>query len=156
MIPFLSVEYNCQMRCKHMPSGNSATSNDNSMRLDKWLWCARFFKTRSLAAAAIKSGKVKVDGNRPKPAKTVCPGETLKIRRGPYEYHVVIAALSHQRLNASAAADLYTETAESIARREELALQLKAQAAAQPHPAGRPTKRQRREIIRFNKKNRES
>lgn len=139
-----------------MSSADTSNSHDNSMRLDKWLWCARFFKTRSLAAGAIKSGKVKVDGHRPKPAKTIGPGDMLKIRRGPYEYHVTVDALSHQRLSATAAAELYTETEESKAEREQLALQLKAEAAAQPRPAGRPTKRQRREIIRFNQKNRES
>ena len=125
------------------------------MRLDKWLWCARFFKTRSQAAAAIRSGKVKVGGNRPKPARTVTAGESLQIRKGPYEYRINIQALSQQRLSASAAASLYTEDPDSINEREQLAEQLKAESAAQPRPKRRPSKRERREIIRFNKRQRE-
>ncbi len=124
-----------------------------TMRLDKWLWCARFFKTRGRAASAIKGGKVKVDGQRPKPAKTITPGAALSIRRGAYEYHVEVNALSHQRLGASAAAELYTETPASREAREQLAAQLKAEAASQPRPPRRPTKRERRQIIHFNQKN---
>lgn len=123
-----------------------------SMRLDKWLWAARFFKTRALAASAIKTGKVLVDGHRPKPAKTISPGISLSIRRGPYQYHVEITALSHQRLSAGKAVDLYTESRASIEAREILATQLKAEAAAQPRPPRRPSKRERRQIIRFTKK----
>lgn len=128
----------------------------NTMRLDKWLWCARFFKTRSLAAAAVKSGKILVDGQRPKPAKSIGPGARLQIRRGPYEYRVTIETLTHQRQSATAAAALYRESPESIAAREALAAELKAEAAAQPHyHKGRPTKRERRELMRFNRRMRE-
>lgn len=127
-----------------------------TMRLDKWLWCARFFKTRALAASAIKAGKVLVDNDRPKPAKTIAPGVELTIRRGPYEYSIHVDALSQQRLGAAAAAGLYTESEASIRARQELAEQMKLEAAARPRPPRRPDKRQRRQIIRFNQKNRES
>lgn len=138
-----------------MSSGTRETDKDN-MRLDKWLWCARFFKTRSQAAAAIRSGKVKVEGNRPKPAKTVTVGEALQIRKGPYEYRITVDRLSSQRLSAADAVSLYSESADSISEREQLAVQLKAESAAQPRPKRRPTKRERREIMRFNKRQRES
>ncbi|MCS3902713.1 ribosome-associated heat shock protein Hsp15 [Methylohalomonas lacus] len=128
-------------------------NDQTAMRLDKWLWCARFFKTRGRAASAIKGGKVKVDGQRPKPAKTIAPGAELIVRRGPYEYHIEVNALSHQRLGASAAAELYTESAASRAAREQLAAQIKAEATSQPRPPRRPTKRERRQIIHFNQKN---
>lgn len=126
-----------------------------TMRLDKWLWCARFFKTRALAADAVKTGKVLVDGIRPKPAKTISPGMRLKIHRGPYEYCLTIEALAAQRQSAADAASLYHETADSIAVRETLARQLKTEAALQPRPKGRPTKRERRELVRFNRRIRE-
>lgn len=125
------------------------------MRLDKWLWCARFFKTRALAANAIRGGKVRVDGQRPKAAKTINPGARLDIRRGPYEFHVEIQALSHQRLSATAAADLFTESAASIEARETLAAELKATAVSQPRPVRRPDKRERRQILRFQERNRD-
>jgi len=134
-----------------MSADNSNTAAE-TMRLDKWLWCARFFKTRSQAAAAIRSGKVKVDGNRPKSAKTITTGESLQVRRGPYEHHITVAALSQQRLGAAAAATLYSESQASVRERERLAAQLKSESAAQPRPKRRPTKRERREIMRFKKK----
>lgn len=130
-------------------SADNPNTAAETMRLDKWLWCARFFKTRSQAAAAIRSGKVKVDGNRPKPAKTITTGESLQVRRGPYEYHITVAALSQQRLGAAAAVSLYTESAESVQAREQLAMQLKSEAGAVPRPKRRPTKRERREIMKF-------
>jgi len=123
-----------------------------TMRLDKWLWCARFYKTRSQAAAAIRSGKVKVHGNRPKPARTITGGDELQIRKGAYEYRIRVDALSHQRLGATAANSLYTESADSIRAREQLALQMKSGAGAVPRPKRRPTKRERREIMRFKEK----
>ncbi len=126
------------------------------MRLDKWLWCARFFKTRSLAATAVRGGKIRVDGHRPKPAKTISTGARLQIRKGAYEYHITVDALTHQRLGGSAATALYTESEASIAERERLAEQLKADSAALPRPKRRPDKRERREIMAFNKRNRGS
>lgn len=125
------------------------------MRLDKWLWCARFFKTRSLAATAIRTGKVHVDGERPKPAKVIATGAELAIRRGPFEYRIRVLALAHNRLSAAAAQTLYVEDEESIAARDQLAIELKADAALQPHVRGRPTKRQRRQLLEFQRRARE-
>ncbi|MEQ8428293.1 MAG: S4 domain-containing protein [Gammaproteobacteria bacterium] len=122
-----------------------------SMRLDKWLWCARFFKTRALAAAAIKNNKVKVDGDTVKPSRSIVTGANVLIRKPPFEYDIRILKLSPNRVSGSLAAQLYEETAESIARRELLTTQLKAEAAAFPRTRGRPTKRDRRHIIRFTR-----
>jgi ribosome-associated heat shock protein Hsp15 len=121
----------------------------DKVRLDKWLWAARFFKTRSLAAEAISGGKVHVNEARAKPAHTVRAGETLSIRRGPYEYIVVVKGLSHQRGPATQAILLYEETTESRQKREALAAQSKLHALNAPHPVRRPTKKDRRRIIRF-------
>ncbi len=120
------------------------------MRLDKYLWAARFFKTRSLAAEAIEAGRVSVNGERAKPSKTVKPGDALAIRRPPWEHLVTIRALSDKRGSASVAQALYEETAESRVRREALAAELKAM----PPPVfkGRPTKKDRRALERFNRR----
>lgn len=123
----------------------------DKVRLDKWLWAARFFKTRSLAAEAISSGKIQAEGARVKPAHHVTLGEILTIRRGSYEYTVVVRELSRQRGPASRAALLYEETSASVEKREALAAQLKLQGAAASFPPRRPNKRDRRRIIRFTK-----
>ena len=124
------------------------------MRLDKWLWAARFFKTRRLAVEAIDGGKVRLDGERAKPAKEVRPGATLAIRRGPYEHVVIVRGLSERRGPASEAAQLYEETAESIAERERLHAELKATAVQ--HGEARPTKRDRRQLDEFRRRQFES
>jgi ribosome-associated heat shock protein Hsp15 len=124
-------------------------ANSEKVRLDKWLWAARFFKTRMLAAEAISGGKVHVNKDRVKPAHILRPGEILTIRRGPYEYEVVVRGLSRQRGPASQAALLYEETPGSVQRREALASQAKLHALTAPHPSRRPNKRDRRRIIRF-------
>lgn len=120
------------------------------MRLDKFLWAARFFKTRSLAAEAIEAGRVGVNGERAKPAKTVKPGDALAIRRPPWEHLVTVRALSDKRGSAAVAQALYEETEESRARREALAADLKSM----PPPVfkGRPTKKDRRTLERFNRR----
>ena len=125
--------------------------SDDKMRLDKWLWAARFFKTRSLAAEAIQGGKVHVNGSRVKPAHVVKLGETLGIRRGPDEYSVIVKRLASIRGPASQAVLLYQETAQSAQRREALAAERKSQTALVPHPVHRPSKRDRRQIIRFTR-----
>ncbi len=125
--------------------------SEEKVRIDKWLWAARFFKTRGLAGEAIRGGKVELNGSRAKPAKTLQVGDKLRIRRGPYEYHVVVEGLSRHRGPASVAATLYRETAESIAAREALAAQLRAASAGQPRAPGRPSKRDRRRIVRFTR-----
>jgi ribosome-associated heat shock protein Hsp15 len=118
-------------------------------RLDKWLWAARFFKTRSLAADAIESGKVHVDGERVKVAKEVRLGAVIHIRRKELEMEVVVRGLSTQRKGAPEAALLYEETPESAVRRQEAAITREAEHARRERGAGRPTKRQMREIRKF-------
>ncbi|MCG8379858.1 MAG: RNA-binding protein [Proteobacteria bacterium] len=122
------------------------------MRLDKWLWCARFFKTRALAATAIKGNKIRVNDNAIKAAKNIKPGDKLTIRKPPYRHDITVLKLSKNRLSASQAILLYEETAESIKTREDLAKQIKAESASFPRTRGRPSKRDRRHIIRFIRK----
>jgi len=121
----------------------------DKVRLDKWLWAARFFKTRSLAADAVDSGKVHVDGDRAKPAKEVKLGQVMRIRRGPEEMEVVVRGLSMQRKGAPEAALLYEETEASRTRREEAAITREADHAQRERGMGRPTKRQLRDIKKF-------
>jgi len=126
------------------PSGHPA-----KVRLDKWLWAARFFKTRSLAKAAIDSGKVHFDGQRVKVSKEIAVGAVLQIRQGTVEKQVVVRQLSAQRRGASEAQLLYEETADSVARREAQAQARKAAGGMLDHPAQRPSKLQRRQLHRF-------
>ena len=119
------------------------------LRLDKWLWAARFFKTRSLAKAAIEGGKVHLAGQRVKVSKEICVGDTLQIRQGWDEKVVLVKELSDQRRGAPEAQLLYEETAESLARREAEAAARKAAGGMIDRPARRPTKKQRRQIHRF-------
>jgi ribosome-associated heat shock protein Hsp15 len=116
------------------------------VRLDKWLWAARFFKTRSLAKAAIESGKVHLDGQRVKISKEITAGDTLQIRQGWDEKVVLVKQLSDQRRGAPEAQILYEETAASLAKREAQALARKAAGGMIDRPAHRPTKKQRRQI----------
>lgn len=124
------------------------SAEQEKLRIDKWLWVARFFKTRSLAADAVECGKVLLNSARIKPAKLIAAGDTLAIRLGPYQHVIDVLALSNKRGPASEAQKLYQETEESRLRREALALELKAQPEAAAHE-GRPTKRDRREIEKF-------
>ncbi len=119
------------------------------VRLDRWLWAARFFKTRAFAAAAVAGGKVHVNGGRAKPAKQVQVGDALWVRVGPYEWLVTVRALSERRGPAKAALALYEESLEGRAARERLAEQLKMAPAPTYQGKGRPTKKQRREIERL-------
>ena len=121
-------------------------------RLDKWLWAARFFKTRALAATAIDGGKIEVNGDRAKRARRLSPGDRLSIRLGPYEHVVNVRALSNRRGPASVATELYEETAESRKAREVLAIQLKAANTAFSHEKGKPGKKERRDLLRFKDK----
>jgi len=124
----------------------------SSMRLDKWLWCARFYKTRGLAADAIKGGKVLVNEEKPKPSKTIHAGTRLIIRRTPYQFDITIVLLAKSRKSAGEAALLYQESEESTRKREEISARLKLDAINNPRTTGRPTKRDRRHIIRFKTK----
>ena len=121
---------------------------ETKLRIDKWLWAARFFKTRSLAADSVECGKVLVNDVRVKPAKAITVGDTLTIRLGPYQHVVEVVALSDKRGPAPQAQKLYRETEASRVQREALAAELRAQ----PKPAfprGRPTKQDRRAIEKF-------
>ncbi len=116
----------------------------NAIRVDKWLWAARFFKTRALAADAVSGGKVHVNGARTKPAKPVRVGDRLEVQRGVVEMTVVVRALDDRRGPAPRAATLYEETDDSRAERERRAAATAAQRLATPQTQGRPTKRDRR------------
>ena len=124
-------------------------SADTRLRLDKWLWAARFYKTRTLAAQAVDAGQVRVAGERVKTAHAVRTGERVSIRKAGYVWDVTVTALSDRRGGAAEAALLYKEDEASIAAREELAKQRKAAADASPRYPGRPTKRQRRKLEDF-------
>jgi ribosome-associated heat shock protein Hsp15 len=133
-----------------MPSPLESPSHAGRVRVDKWLWAARFFKTRALAAEAIGGGKVLVNGDRVKPAKLLQLGDEVRIRLGPYEHAVHVRGISERRGPATVAATLYEETPESVAARAKLAEQLRmAPAAFVYEEKGRPTKRDRRELDRF-------
>ncbi len=118
-------------------------------RLDKWLWAARFYKTRSLAGTAIDGGKVQLNSQRAKRAKSVRPGDELRIRKGVYEYVIVVKTLSERRGPATDAQALYEETEESRHRRESAAIQLRSISETTLGTKGRPTKKERRDIERF-------
>jgi ribosome-associated heat shock protein Hsp15 len=125
------------------------TESEDRTRVDKWLWAARFYKTRALAAEAITGGKVQVNGERVKRARPLQVGDEIRIRQGPYEHHIVVRGLSARRGPASQAAELYEETPESRAAREQLALQMKTLHSMFVPERGRPTKKDRREINRL-------
>ena len=125
------------------------TENNARVRLDKWLWAARFFKTRSLAKDAIDGGKVHYDGQRCKVSKMAEVGATLKIRQGFDEKEVVIAVLSDQRRGAPEARLLYEETPQSIKNRMDRAEERKILKASAPIPDHKPNKKERRDMRRF-------
>ena len=122
---------------------------DNKCRLDKWLWAARFFKTRGLAADAIDGGKVRVDGDRAKPAKEVKIGALITIRNKDVEIECEATGLSNIRRGAPEAALLYAETEASKQRRDNAKITREDDHAVRERGAGRPTKRQLRDIKRF-------
>jgi len=126
---------------------------DEPIRIDKWLWAARFFKTRALAAEAVSGGKVEIAGARAKPSRIVRVGDRLTIRRGPYEWTVIVKQLARLRGPAPQAQQLYSETPESELNRQTIAAQLKLEQPPQFDAPGRPTKRDRREMARFTKRN---
>jgi ribosome-associated heat shock protein Hsp15 len=125
---------------------------NESIRIDKWLWAARFFKTRSLAADAVTGGKIDVNGARAKPSRIMRLGDKLSIRRGPYESTVVVKGLAKLRGPASEAQLLYEETEESIRRRELTSAQLKLERPPEFDSPGRPSKKDRRAVLRFTKR----
>jgi ribosome-associated heat shock protein Hsp15 len=119
------------------------------LRIDKWLWAARFYRTRSLAAAAVEAGQVRVDGERVKPARALHEGERVSVRRDALVWEVVVTALAERRGSAADAAKLYCETAEGAKVREAEIARRRAVRAAAPHFDSRPTKRDRRKLQDF-------
>ncbi|KAB8312378.1 ribosome-associated heat shock protein Hsp15 [Erwinia endophytica] len=120
-----------------------------AVRLDKWLWAARFYKTRATAREMIEGGKVHYNGQRCKPGKIVELHAELTLRQGNDERTVIIASISDRRGPAIDAQQLYTETAQSIEKREKIALARKMNALSMPHPDRRPDKKERRNLIKF-------
>ena len=120
-----------------------------AVRLDKWLWAARFFKTRALAVEAIEGGKVELNGEKPKRAKTVKPGDRLRLRLGPYEHLLAVREVSERRGPATVAAGLYEEDPEGKARRELLREQHRLAPPAFDFGEGKPSKKQRRDLHRL-------
>ncbi|HWC75804.1 MAG TPA: S4 domain-containing protein [Gemmatimonadales bacterium] len=123
--------------------------NEDTVRLDRWLWAARFFKTRALAADAVAGGKVQLNGARAKPAKPVRAGDALRVRVGPYDWIITVRAVTERRGSARDALLLYDESPEGRATRERLAEQHKIAPAPAYQGKGRPTKKQRRELRRL-------
>jgi ribosome-associated heat shock protein Hsp15 len=122
------------------------------IRLDKWLWAARFFKTRALAAEAVTGGKIGINGDRPKPSRIVRPGDLLTIRRGLYEWTVTVKVVARLRGSASQTQQLYEETEESVSRREAAIARLKLEGSPEFDSPGRPSKKDRRAIERWTRR----
>ena len=118
-------------------------------RIDKWLWAARFFKTRSLAAESVAGGKVEVNGSRPKPSRIVRVGDHLSVRRGVYEWIVIVKGVAKNRGPASEAQLLYEETEESVRKRQTVSARLRLERPPEFNLPGRPSKKDRRAIQRF-------
>ena len=126
----------------------------STVRLDKWLWAARFFKTRSLASTAILNGRVKINGDRCKPSKLLRVGDKLEIHSAPFDWHLLVLSLSDRRGSPAVASALFQESEESQERREELRQQLKAaRGSGFLENKARPTKKDRRALINLKKKN---
>ncbi|WP_025342185.1 ribosome-associated heat shock protein Hsp15 [Mannheimia varigena] len=132
-----------------MKNKHEKEANSNEVRLDKWLWAARFYKTRTIAKAMIEGGKVHYNGQRAKVSKAVEIGATIKLRQGNEEKEVEVLALSDQRRGAQEAQLLYQETEKSVKLREAMAFARKANALSMPHPDRRPNKKERRDLIKF-------
>ncbi|AYH49807.1 MULTISPECIES: ribosome-associated heat shock protein Hsp15 [Dickeya] len=130
-------------------SKDSQHDDDNAVRLDKWLWAARFYKTRSLAREMIDGGKVHYNGQRSKPGKLVELDAEITLRQGNDARTVIVRAISAQRRTAAQAQALYEETQQSIEKREKLAQARKLNALSMPHPDRRPDKKERRDLIKF-------
>ncbi len=131
---------------------NDMPETRHSVRLDSWLWAARFYKTRTLAAEAVDGGKIDLNGDRPKRSKAVKVGDEIALKHGPYQYRLHVTGLAERRGPASVAATLYHEDPESRTAREALAEKLKRHAPIFFDGAGRPTKKQRREITKWKGK----
>jgi len=122
------------------------------VRIDKWLWAARFYKTRSIAKVAVDGGKIQLEGNRVRPGKEIVVGSTIKIKQGWDDKIIIVTALKDRRGTATEASLLYEETTASIESRLANAEQRKMAQAAAPQSDSRPNKKERRQIMRFNQK----
>ena len=120
-------------------------------RIDKWLWAARFFKTRSQATAAVTGGKVEVNGDAAKPSKTVKAGDRVRLRLGPTEYRLTVTAIGERRGSAAIAQSLYEEAPESIEARLKIAAERRFTSAPSYEEKGRPSKKDRRELERWRR-----
>ena len=120
-------------------------------RIDKWLWAARFFKTRSQATAAVTGGKVEINGDTAKPSKTVKVGDRIKLRLGPTEYRLTITGIGERRGSASVAQTLYEESPESLAERQRIATERRFASAPSYEEKGRPSKKDRRDLDRWRR-----
>ncbi|MBN6077928.1 ribosome-associated heat shock protein Hsp15 [Aggregatibacter actinomycetemcomitans] len=138
-----------------MAKHQQTTDEKEAVRLDKWLWAARFYKTRTLAKEMIDGGKVHYNGQRSKPNKIVEVGATLKLRQGNEEKEITVLALSAQRRGAAEAKLRYREMEQSVANREKLAMARKMNALSMPHPDRRPDKKERRDLLKFKHRNQE-
>ncbi|VEI58678.1 heat shock protein 15 [Pasteurella multocida] len=132
-----------------MAKHSNTEENDDQVRLDKWLWAARFYKTRTIAKEMIDGGKVHYNGQRTKPNKTVEVGGIIKLRQGNEEKEVEVTALSTQRRGAPQAQLLYKETEKSVEQRAKIAIARKINALTMPHPDRRPNKKERRDLLKF-------
>lgn len=135
------------MSADDSPPGGA--SGPHSVRLDKWLWAARFYKTRAVAAEAIDGGKVDVNGDRAKRSRQLVPGDRISLRLGQYEWQIVVRGVSERRGPAVVAQTLYEETAESMARRAALKVQLDSMPSFFVHGDGKPSKQDRRALRRL-------
>lgn len=125
--------------------------SSDETRIDKWLWAARFFKTRSQATTAVAGGKVEVNGDTAKPAKTVKIGDRIRLRLGPTEYHFTITAIEERRGSAAVAQSLYEESPESVAERKRVAAERRFASAPSYEEKGRPSKKDRRDLDRWRR-----
>lgn len=126
-------------------------SAEDVQRIDKWLWAARFYKTRKLSAQAISGGKVHLNGERVKPSRSIKAGDQLTITRDQYEYVITILAINDQRRPAKEAQCLYQESPQSIEKRQALSKSIKMLNAQLPYTVKKPDKKQRRQIVRFKR-----
>jgi ribosome-associated heat shock protein Hsp15 len=123
----------------------------NETRIDKWLWAARFFKTRSQATAAVSGGKVEINGDAAKPARTVKVGDKVRLRLGPTEYRLTVTGIGERRGSAEVAQSLYVESPESLAERQRIASERRFATAPSYEEKGRPSKKDRRELERWRR-----
>ena len=122
------------------------------VRIDKWLWAARFYKTRGLSAEAIDGGKIEVNGERSKRARLVQAGDRIRIRNGPYEHLITVLGVSERRGSAPIAQALYEEDPDSRKARERVAEHVRAMNASTGYESGRPTKKDRRDIEKMRRR----